>query len=97
MPLDRLMLETDAPYLSRPLPRKTERLPLPLVAETIAASRGITPEEVARITLENGKRFLALPKTRKRLDDVEPLFYSTVTDLARFLGLSISHPRNSAT
>lgn len=62
MPLDRLMLETDAPYLS-PVPfrgKRNDSRRLPLVAETIAASRGITPEEVARITLENGKRFFGI-------------------------------------
>ncbi|MGI6497464.1 MAG: TatD family hydrolase [Oscillospiraceae bacterium] len=63
MPLDRLMLETDAPYLS-PVPfrgKRNDSRRLPFVAEVIAATRGgVDVEDVARITLENGKRFFGI-------------------------------------
>ena len=59
LPLDRLMLETDAPYMA-PEPHRGERCDsslIPLMAATVAQLRGLTTEEVLEITLENGKRF----------------------------------------
>ena len=56
--LDRLMLETDAPYLA-PVPYRGKRnssLYLPATAAEIAALRGTTPEEIERITDENATR-----------------------------------------
>ena len=58
MPHDRLMLETDAPYMA-PEPHRGKRcssLDLPYIAEAVAALWGTTIEEVAAITTENGKR-----------------------------------------
>ena len=57
IPLDKLLLETDAPYLT-PVPfRGKENQPAytKFVAEEIAKLRGITFEEVDRITTENAK------------------------------------------
>lgn len=62
MPLERLMLETDCPYMA-PVPHRGKRncsLYLPFVAEKIAEIRGMTAEEVARITRENARRFFGL-------------------------------------
>ena len=62
IPLDRLMLETDCPYMT-PVPRRGERnssLYLPLIAEKIAEARGTTAEEIAAATYENGRRFFGL-------------------------------------
>ncbi len=59
VPLDRLMIETDSPYMA-PVPHRGERCHSGLVAHTcarLAEIKGITPEECARITMENGKRF----------------------------------------
>lgn len=59
IPLDRLMIETDAPYMA-PEPYRGKRnssLYVHRVAEAIAEIKGISPEEAARVTLENGKRF----------------------------------------
>ena len=59
LPLDRLMLETDAPYMA-PVPHRGERCDsslIPLTAATIAQLKGLTVEEVLDITLDNGKRF----------------------------------------
>lgn len=58
MPRDRLLLETDAPYMA-PEPFRGKRcssLYLPQIAEAVAALWGIDAEEVAAITTENGKR-----------------------------------------
>ena len=55
IPLDRLLLETDAPYLT-PVPfRGKENQPAytKFVAEEIAKLRGISVEEVDRITTQN--------------------------------------------
>lgn len=62
MPLDRIMIETDAPYMA-PEPYRGKRnssLYVHRVAEQIAALRGLTAQEVARITTENGKRFFRI-------------------------------------
>jgi len=62
MPVERIMLETDCPYLS-PEPhrgRRNSSLFLPYIAEKIAEVRGITIEEVAAFTMENGKRFFGI-------------------------------------
>ena len=58
-PMDRIMLETDAPYMA-PVPHRGERCDsslIPLTAAAIAQLKGLTVEEVLAITLENGKRF----------------------------------------
>ncbi len=63
-PLDRLVLETDCPYLA-PVPNRGKRnssLNLPYVAEEIAALKGITPEQVTEATWENAKRLYRLQR-----------------------------------
>ena len=62
MPADRIMLETDCPYMA-PEPMRGKRnssLYLPYIAEKIAEVRGVSAEEVAVTTMENGKRFLGI-------------------------------------
>ncbi len=59
MPLDKIMIETDCPYLA-PVPHRGKRnFPgyVPLVAEKIAELRGISVNEVADITFKNGNEF----------------------------------------
>lgn len=59
VPLDRLLIETDAPYLS-PHPHRGEMNEpsyLPLIAQTIAQLRGIELTDLAAATAENAKRF----------------------------------------
>ena len=61
-PLERMVVETDSPYLS-PVPlrgKRNDSRNLTYVLETLAAWKGVTPEEMARITLENGKRLYRL-------------------------------------
>ena len=58
IPLDRIVLETDCPYMS-PEPfrgRRNDPSKLYRMAEKLAEIRGISPEEAQRITFENGKR-----------------------------------------
>lgn len=63
MPTDRLLLETDCPYLA-PMPRtngrRNDSRRLSRVAEVIAEVRHTTPDLVARVTMENGKRFFGI-------------------------------------
>lgn len=62
IPLEHLMIETDAPYLA-PVPHRGKRCDsglVYLVAEKIAQIKGISADEVARITTENGKRFFGI-------------------------------------
>jgi len=63
-PMDRIMIETDAPYLA-PVPyrgRRNHSGYVPEVAKKIAEVKGLTLEEVAKITTENGKRFFRIPE-----------------------------------
>ena len=55
--MERILLETDCPYLA-PEPNRGKRnssLNLPYVAEAIGQLKGIDTEEVIRITNENAK------------------------------------------
>ena len=59
LPMDRIMIETDAPYMA-PEPyrgRRNDSRYVFRMAEAIARVKGLEPEEMARITLDNGKRF----------------------------------------
>lgn len=58
VPLDRLLIETDSPYLT-PEPhrgKRNEPAYVKFVAEKIAEIKGIAVEEVAKITTENAKK-----------------------------------------
>lgn len=62
MPLERLLLETDAPYLS-PVPHRGQRNEsayIPLIAQKIADIKGITLDEVAEVTTANARRLFCL-------------------------------------
>ncbi|MHA6481569.1 TatD family hydrolase [Paenibacillus sp. strain BS8-2] len=57
VPLNRLLIETDSPYLT-PHPnrgKRNESSYVALVAQAAAEIKGISVEELARITTENGK------------------------------------------
>ena len=62
MPLERMVIETDSPYMA-PVPHRGERnssLLVHLVAEKIGELRGMETAEVARITMENGRRLYGI-------------------------------------
>ena len=61
-PLDRIVLETDSPYLS-PVPNRGKRNDsrnLPYIAAVVAREKGISVEDAAAITYENGKRLYGI-------------------------------------
>ncbi len=61
-PMDRILMETDCPYLT-PVPfrgKRNDSRYLPYVAEKIAEIKGISPERVGEICLENGKSFFGI-------------------------------------
>ena len=61
-PLERIVVETDAPYLT-PVPfrgKRNDSRYLPYVLETLAAWKGVTAAEMERITFENGKRLFGM-------------------------------------
>ncbi len=61
-PPERILIETDSPYLS-PVPMRGKRNDsrnLRYVIETVAAVKGMPPEEVERLTFENGRRLFGI-------------------------------------
>lgn len=58
VPNDRLLIETDCPYLSPEPERGTRNNPAKVrfTAEKLAELRGVTFEEIAKMTMENAKR-----------------------------------------
>jgi TatD DNase family protein len=67
IPADRLLVETDAPYLTprdlRPQPkaRRNEPAFLPHILRTVARARGEAPQALAAATTRNAKAFFGIP------------------------------------
>ena len=62
IPLEHLMIETDSPYMA-PVPcrgRRNDSTLVGYVCEKLSEIKGISREDCARITLENGKRFFGI-------------------------------------
>jgi TatD DNase family protein len=61
-PMERLLLETDCPYLAPQFQRGRRNEPsyLPAIAETLAAVKGISIEEVASVTSANARSLFGL-------------------------------------
>jgi len=61
-PADRMLLETDSPYLA-PVPNRGKRNDsrnLPYIAARIAEIKGMTTEQVAEVALQNGKQLFGI-------------------------------------
>ena len=61
-PLDRILIETDSPYLT-PVPNRGKRNDsrnLVYITEKIAEVKGLTADEIAAATMENGKRLFGI-------------------------------------
>ena len=61
-PLERIVIETDAPYLT-PVPfrgKRNDSRYLSYVVEKLAEWKGVSPEEMERVTWENGLRLYGL-------------------------------------
>lgn len=68
VPEDRLLIETDAPYMT-PVPFRGKRNSsalIPYTAEKIAQVRGMTTEQILRITKENTERLFGITKCTKK-------------------------------
>ena len=62
VPLDKIMLETDAPYLA-PVPhrgKRNEPAYIPCIAEVLAGIKGMPMEEVAEVTTGNAEKLFGL-------------------------------------
>ena len=62
IPLDRILLETDCPYLTPPMAsaKRNEPLFIKHVAEEVAKIKEISFEELSRITTENAKKLFGI-------------------------------------
>ena len=61
-PIDRILIETDSPYLT-PVPHRGERNQsgyLQYVAAKIGEIKGLSMQEVAAVTMENGRRLFRI-------------------------------------
>jgi TatD DNase family protein len=70
VPLGRLLVETDCPYLT-PEPhrgKRNEPAYVKYVAEAVAQARGATLEQIASTTTENTRRLFGLPGLRHNID-----------------------------
>ena len=62
IPLERILLETDSPYLS-PVPlrgTRNESANIPLIASALAAIKGVPVEEVAEVTTRNATTLFSI-------------------------------------
>ena len=62
VPNDRILIETDSPYLAPEPVRGTRNIPsnVRFVAQKVASSKGLSLEEVEKMTVENTKRILKI-------------------------------------
>lgn len=64
VPLDRIFIETDSPYLAPQSMRGKQNEPsfLPETAQAVALAKGVSLSELAEATVENAKRFFSFSK-----------------------------------
>jgi TatD DNase family protein len=64
LPADRIMIEPDCPYMT-PVPHRGKRNDssyLKYICEAVAVFRGISHEEAAQLTMDNGKTFFGIKR-----------------------------------
>ena len=64
IPLDRIVLETDSPYLT-PVPyrgRRNESSYIPVIAAAVAGIKGTSVDEVAGVTTENAEKLFKIKR-----------------------------------
>lgn len=74
LPLDRLLIETDCPFLT-PHPyrgRRNEPAYVRLVAERVAELRGMSVEELAQATMASARRLLGISTTGLGVEEKRP-------------------------
>ena len=62
IPLERILLETDSPYLT-PVPKRgtrNESAYIPLIAEKLALQKGVDTEEIAAVTTTNARSLFGI-------------------------------------
>jgi TatD DNase family protein len=68
IPLERLLVETDSPYLPprdlHPRPKRNEPAHLPHIVATIARHKGVSAEVIAQSSSQNATRLFGLPTLR---------------------------------
>lgn len=86
VPADRLLIETDCPFLS-PVPKRGEKRNEPsyvkYVAQQLAELRNVSLEELAAQTTENARRLFKLPLTQEKssnFSSISPLLASNAID-----------------
>jgi TatD DNase family protein len=84
LPLERIMLETDAPYLT-PVPHRGERnepAHIPLIAERVARAAKLTVADVARVTTHTARAFFGIgePDSAKIAYEIRNSLYLNLTN-----------------
>jgi TatD DNase family protein len=84
LPLERIMLETDAPFLT-PVPHRGERNEpayIPLIAERVARAAKLTVADVARVTTHTARAFFGIgePDPAKIAYEIRTSMYLNLTN-----------------
>ena len=69
VPMDRLLVETDCPYMA-PEPNRGRRCDsrlLPYTITKLAEVKGVSPQELAEITAKNARKLFGIPEEGNRL------------------------------
>lgn len=74
LPLERLVLETDAPYLvpARVKDRRNSPINIPLIAAELGAIKSSSTDEIASVTTANARRVFRLPATECARSEERP-------------------------